>query len=151
MSPVSHIIASGVISSIFGLVTQSLQASLACFVGGIFMDIDHFFDYCLHHKKVICSFKELKDYCFHEREGKMFLVFHAWEIICILWIIVYYFQLGLFWIGLLLGMSAHLFLDQVCNDWQEKTHLLAYFGFFRLKHGFKKKVIHRDTYQKPKR
>jgi len=140
MIPAGHIIASGISGSLFGLWTKSPLAAFVCFIGGIFMDIDHFLDYVVTHKKV-CDYKELKRYCLNDRAGNMYQIFHAYELLALLWAIIYFWQLDYLWIGFVIGMSIHLLLDQLIND----IYPLTYFGLYRCSQGFRKSLFHKDN------
>jgi hypothetical protein len=143
MSPVKHIAASGVTSLVFYFLTRSWIASLVCFLSGIFIDIDHLFDYYRDKKKMCWSLRTLDHYCFHEREGKIYLVFHSYELLAVLWIVLavlLHFQPLAF--GLIFGMTVHVLFDQFTNP----TYPLAYFWFCRRKFGFPKKIFFKEDF-----
>ena len=136
MTPVKHVVASGVTSVLFAFLTRSWVGTMACFLSGIFIDLDHLLDYCIFRKKMCWSIKELEDFCF-ERTGKIYLILHSYELMAILWVTVYYFGMQPVWFGIIFGMSVHMLLDQIINP----VHPLAYFLFYRLKIGFTKAIF----------
>ncbi len=131
-----HIIASGVTAAWFGVATKSPTAAAACFLGGIFIDLDHAFDFFLMRKRVPRSYVELVDFC-KEPTGKIYLFLHSYELMALLWATCFWGKLPLVFVGALFGMSVHLLLDQLTNP----VHPVGYFISYRIKLGFPKSVF----------
>ena len=83
------------------------------------------------------SFKELKDFCLKDKSGKIFLIFHSYELMAVFWAVILYFHPSVVWFGLAFGMSVHLLLDQIFNP----IYPLAYFLVYRMKLGFPKAIF----------
>ena len=134
-----HIVASSVTAAWFGVTTQSPVGTIACFLSGIFIDLDHVLDFYIFKKNLPRSYKELKDFCL-DPSGKIYLFLHSYELMAFLWVVVFCFKPSVLFVGLLFGMSVHLLLDQLTNA----IYPLAYFIFYRLKLGFPKVIFFRD-------
>ncbi len=137
MKPSHHALASAVTSAAFYAVTESTSGTIICFLSGIFIDIDHFFDFWAYKKKLFFTSRELFDYCEKERGGKLTLVFHSYEGWIIFWWALVQFNLGPFWWGLAIGCTTHLALDQ----WVNPLRLPAYFFVYRWRRGFLKEFL----------
>ena len=142
MSPTGHVIASGVVSVPFYFFTQSWIAALACFLSGILIDLDHYIDFWIHHKKISFSYRKLYSYCIQVYESKIYLFLHSYEGIIIFWGIIYYYHLNIIWIGIALGLSSHLLFDQVTNPFRR----WGYFFIYRIKSKFSKKFLVTDRF-----
>lgn len=137
-----HIIVSGITSGIFAFFSRSANAAIVCFLSGIFIDIDHVFDFWITKKKLFFSYKDLDTFCSQEKTGKLYLSFHSIEPILILWLIILYLNLNIVWVGLAVGLSLHLLLDITTNPLRP----IAYFLYYRLKQRFKKEFLFTEEY-----
>ena len=144
MSPVKHVMASGVTSALFFAATRSVGGSIACFLSGILIDIDHVFDFYIERKRVCKSLKELYDFCLLDKTGKLYLIFHAYEWVGLLWLAVILSKFHPVWLGIAVGISVHMLFDQLINP----IYPLVYFWFFRRKFGFSKKLFFYDEFLK---
>lgn len=144
MTPVSHVIISVATSGACAYFTRSWPAVISCFLGGTIIDIDHFADYCLFRKKISFRLSDLLKYCYDERKGHMYLIFHAWELWAVLWVLAFVFGAGVGVFSFLFGVTVHLLLDQAVND----VYPMAYFWFYRRKFKFTKKVFHDSDFRK---
>ncbi len=111
----------------FYFFTGRISWVILCITGGILIDIDHFIDHFLHYGRHF----RLVDFLFHSYldSGKIYVVFHSWEILILLWIIS--FRVSWF-IPLAAGMTGHLMIDQLFS----RKPKLFYFLAFRWYHGF---------------
>lgn len=142
MSPTSHVAASAVVSAVFALYSRSPEGTIACFLSGIFIDLDHFVDYWIAKRKLIFSYPELYAFCANEKTGRLHLFLHSYELHALMWAAVYFGKASFLWQGLAVGMTSHLFLDQIFNPLRP----FVYFFIYRLKHGFHKKCIFTEEY-----
>ena len=142
MKPVSHTILSGVTSAAFAYATHAWWATIVCFLSGIFIDLDHFLDFALHKKKIPFRYKELFAFCADEKDGRMYLILHSYELFALYWLAVTFYQADAVWIGLGVGVTIHMIADQVANPLKP----LAYFLSYRIKQGFEKRNIFRPEY-----
>ena len=143
MKPISHVIASGVTTVVFKALINSWPGAIACFLAGILIDVDHFIDYYQRKSKMCYSLAELENFCSNDRNGKIYLVFHAYEWLVILWGISFFYPHPIF-VGIVFGMSVHMVLDQIYND----IYPYAYFWVFRAKYGFDHMVFFREDFVK---
>jgi hypothetical protein len=122
--------------------THSWPASLGCFFSGFLIDLDHYLEYFLIKRKFPFQYKELKDFCMYDRTNKLYLVFHGYEYLIILWLCLYAFSLNIVWLGVALGLTVHLILDQLTNPIKP----LCYFLTFRIKNQFDKSKLLSEAY-----
>jgi uncharacterized membrane protein YjjP (DUF1212 family) len=133
VKPVSHILVSGIISSAFYFYSKSIIASSVCFLSGVIIDIDHILDYYLHYRSFKKGFSHFYNSCLALKIDRLHLVLHSYELVLILWVLVFVFRQNLLFLAISVGMSGHLLLDQVGNDLDR----LGYFFIFRLLNNFK--------------
>jgi len=127
-----HVIASTGVSLVFGAAVHSWPATLVCFLSGILIDLDHYLEYYFHRGKFPWRYKDLVDFCMPYKENKVYLIFHAYEHLVILWALIYCFQMNSLWVGMALGLSVHLMFDQFTNPIKP----MAYFLIFRAQNKF---------------
>lgn len=133
MRPPAHIISSTIAALVVETSTHSTEAALATLISGIFIDIDHLFDYFLRYSKRKLGFRDF--FLTHQwgPQGKLYLVFHCWEYLPILIILTFISKYHFLFLGIFWGVLIHLLLDHLNN----KGHTLTYFLFFRWKSNFK--------------
>lgn len=139
MKPAQHVVISSGVGLVLAWWIQSAAAGLACFLSGVFIDIDHYLDFYLEKKKIPFRYKELTDFCNRDNKdrGRLRLIFHSYEFLVVLWLAVSYWHLNELWLGFAVGLSQHLVCDQLTNPFRP----LAYFLAYRLKYGFQKEYI----------
>ncbi len=142
MKPIYHVTISAAVSVVLIVWFKSWHAAIACFLGGVFIDLDHPVDYFLAKKEIPLSYSDLFKYGAYDKEGKLYLFFHSYELLLIFWLLIYYLHLDWMWIGLAVGVSSHMLCDQIVNPLRP----LAYFFLYRMKHGFKRKYIFTKAY-----
>ena len=144
MSPIKHTVISGVLSLGFFALTKSWTGTLACFLSGIFIDIDHFFDFWIVKKRFKCGYDDLMTYGIREKAGIVFLIFHSYELLAALWFAIYLYDLNAVWLGIAWGTTVHLLADQMSNPLRPP----GYFFFYRMKYGFAKEhLLKKEFYQ----
>jgi hypothetical protein len=142
MKPAHHVIISGGVSAILAIWVKSPPAILACFLSGIFIDLDHYLDYYLERKELPLSYRKLVDFCNNDHKSKLRLPLHSYELLLLLWISVFYFSLGVFWVGVAIGLTTHIICDEIFNPLRP----LSYFLIYRIRHGFNRKMIFKKGY-----
>ena len=147
MKPTSHALVSGGVSAGFYFLTQSWPATLVCFLSGIFIDLDHHLDYILARKRIPWRYKDLWEFCSNKGQGKVYLIFHSYELLALLWFSLFYFQLGVGWWGLAIGVTIHIVFDELVNPLKP----LGYFFFYRLQHGFDRKKLATEKFWRESR
>ena len=139
MTPTAHVIASALTSAAFAAATQSWEGVVACFLSGIFIDIDHHFDVWIYRKKILFHIKHIYDFCEKEKGGRLYLMFHSYELLAAFWMCIIFFHLSTIWLGVAVGLSVHLLLDQWGNT--KCVNPWTYFLWYRLKNNFSKEAI----------
>ncbi|MBP7216723.1 MAG: hypothetical protein KBA46_05495 [Candidatus Omnitrophica bacterium] len=143
MKPRYHIVWSLVISSVFYHIYASGLAFVVSLCAGIFIDVDHFLDYFLQ-EKVTLRVDKVFCWCAERRFKHMLILLHSLELVILIWVFIYVFQLNLLWVALALGLTQHLVLDMIFNGKVVYSH--AYFLTYRVVHRFKKERLLRPEY-----
>lgn len=128
-----HVLVSVVISALVWWWLRSLSAALACFLAGVFIDLDHIIDF-LYNCRRPCKISRFFTVFEFEALANIFVFLHSWEF-ALLWLALMAcvpearqpLALGLF-----IGFVTHLGLDNLFN----RHSRWAYFLFYRLRHGF---------------
>ncbi len=141
-----HIVISLVISGIVYLLLRSIAGALACFIAGVFIDLDHLFDYFLNIgppvrvKHFFWTFK-------YDVLNNIIVFFHAWEWVLIMFVILWLIDWNPVAVGLFFGVCSHLLLDEIFNDHQPLAYFLTYRVFHRFsarhfysKHEYEKRL-----------
>lgn len=126
MSPTYHVLVSAAAAAATAHWTQSPEAGIGCFLSGIFIDVDHHIEYFLDKKKFPVDYQDLVKFCSHHQNGKLFLFFHSYESLLLLWFMIYIGQLGVIWSGVALGLTLHLVCDQFTNPLKPLSYFLSY-------------------------
>ena len=127
-----HTVLSLVSSGAVYLFSHSISATLACFLSGIFIDSDHFFEYFFMFGRRDFSLKKFFQAANGHLYNQYFLFLHSYELAAIFWIL----SLALIrrpwaW-GFSLGFTLHIIADQIYNPCDP----LTYFLLFRIRHNF---------------
>lgn len=108
---------------------HSKRALIICFAYGIFMDMDHLFDFFLSNKGISFDIISFFSTDYFSKNGKAYVPLHGWEYAIIL------LGCGIFLkkykdinIPLSFAIIGHLIIDHICYD----IKLLNYFLLHRL-------------------
>ena len=134
MSPSKHIVASGISSIAFAACIHSWGGTAACFLSGIFIDLDHIIDFWIAKKRFPRQYRDLYSFCTNEKAGKLHLIFHSYELLAVLWFLCVFYKWNPVWLGLTIGMTLHIILDAMTNSLRP----LVYFLTYRIRHDFSK-------------
>ena len=120
---------------------KSFLYSLVCFLAGILVDVDHFFDY------VRCTGWNLDiKHFFHVMYGARYkhltILFHAYEYSVLIVFLIIVTGGNLLVVAVGIGYMQHLIFDQFTNP----VKPLAYFIAYRLKHGFSRECVLSDDF-----
>ncbi len=137
-----HVMVSAGLAAGFQTVTHSWTGAACCFFSGVLIDIDHYLEYYIIEKKFPFRYRDLLDFCEFSKAKKLYLYFHAYEYLVILWLAIWYFQLGPIALGFAVGLSVHLLCDQFTNPIKP----LFYFITFRIINRFEKAKFLSDAY-----
>ncbi len=144
MRPAKHVAVSLGLTFLLSRWFYSWQALTACFLSGVLIDLDHFYDQFAHYKKISLRYRDMVKYCTAVPLKKLYVLLHAYEWLLILWWAIGYFHLGTVWAGAAAGLTVHLICDQFTNPLKP----LGYFFIFRLKNNFDAEKILRFKYWK---
>lgn len=137
MKPSHHVVISGGVSAIFALWVKQPAAILTCFLSGIFIDLDHHLDYMMVRKELPLNYKKFFDYFDNNRHPRIYLVFHSYEVIILIWAVIAAVSPGPVWLGLAVGVTTHIACDTLANPFKP----VAYFLTYRIKHRFERKNL----------
>ncbi len=126
----NHLLISLPLSGAVYLLTRSVYSSLACFCMGVFIDLDHIFDYLLYSNFKF-SIRGFFDTCNGYKLKKFYLVLHSYEILILSWAL-YLVSRNKILLGFNIGYTVHLLVDQFANY----SKPLTYFFTFRLLNKF---------------
>ncbi|MFH1398505.1 MAG: hypothetical protein ABIG95_00145 [Candidatus Woesearchaeota archaeon] len=132
MYPEYHLVVSLILMVAYYYFTGSAFGSLAAFCGSFFIDIDHFFEFWDYKKRVVVN-KEFFRNKYYKKKGKIYVVFHSYELIAAVFAIFWVLELAVVGTGIALGMGLHLLMDIINNGWSWKEYFLVY----RLHKGFR--------------
>ena len=143
--PVYHISISTVLSLIFLVYFQSVMAAISCLICGVLIDLDHHLDYFLAKHEIPWHYRDLVYFGATDKNHKMYLWFHSYESLILLWGAIYYFNLDIVWVGAAVGMTVHVLCDQFYNP----LHPMVYFLTYRVAQNFSKdKLLAKDFFKK---
>lgn len=119
------------LSAIIFAFTENYPLASSSFLAGIVIDFDHFFDY---FRSEGIKF-DLYDF-FHRCENcgikKFYLLLHSYELLFLSALVVYFTPPNPLTLGILIGFSQHLLLDQISNA----AHPFVYFFIYRWRNNF---------------
>lgn len=139
MKVIHHIVISIGVSALVWAIFRSSTAALACFLTGVFMDIDHLIDYAVNYG-LRFKVKHFFDAFEYEAFENIFVFLHSWEFIVIYLAILWLIDWKPVAIGAVTGILVHLLLDHFFNDHSR----FAYFISYRLFHRFSAKHFYGD-------
>jgi len=126
------------------LICRRWQVYLFALASGLFIDVDHLFDYFMYHKRLMFNFKEAMSGKFFPAAGKCYIPFHGFEYAIILLIIsavIFYLYhrrniknkfLPAIFLALGLSLCFHLVFDIISNKPKWQTYFISY----RIAHHF---------------
>jgi len=140
MKLIHHIAISIGVSALVWAIFRSSTAALACFLTGVFLDIDHLVDYVINY-----GWRIRVKHVFHAFEYEAFeniiIFLHSWEFIFIYLALLWLVDWKPVAIGAVIGIIVHLLLDHFFNNHSK----LAYFLSYRLFHRFSGKHFYGDA------
>lgn len=127
----SHLTASFIISAVILLIFKSWPLTIASFIAGVFIDLDHWWDFIYHRG---FSLSPQKFFAFFREHAlvKGFVLLHAWEWLALLCAVSWYSNWNPWLTGVFIGMSHHMIFDQIFNV----AKPLSYFITYRIINGF---------------
>lgn len=145
-----HVFFSLVLALISYFITNSITVPVAVFIFGVFIDVDHLFDYFrylflsrkkntsyLNHFYLNFSISDFLTGIHFKKTRKIYVLLHSFELVALMVVLGYYNNL-LFWSGL--SMFLHILIDQSSY----KVSNYAYFLTYRIYNNFNDKYICKD-------
>lgn len=138
MKPFKHFVVSTISGAAVYSLTGSLSSSIAFFLTGWLIDVDHFYDY-IKNNGWNFSIKRFKGYFYRPIpiDKKIYFFLHAHELAIILILLCFLSKLNSTLSFATLGYIVHLLFDQFTNS----VFPLSYFLTYRLVKGFDRKFI----------
>ena len=121
-----HVMASAAVSLSFEAFVHSWPATAICFLSGVLIDVDHYLEYFIIKKKFPYRYQDLVNFCHYSKTDKVYLIFHAYELLLLLWLAIYFFHLNVFVLGLAVGVTTHIIFDQFTNPIKPLFYFLSY-------------------------
>lgn len=128
----THVKISGVLSLGVYACTSELVPSLACFLSGWLLDIDHFLDWVMNFGPTRNCARVVKNFE-KQRLRRVYVILHGWEYVIGLFAIHILYGLPQWAAYATLGYTCHLTLDQIFNG---PKRPLTYFLAYRISHKF---------------
>jgi len=129
-----HIALSVVVSAVVWALFRSVAATAACFLTGVFLDLDHLIDYVINYGWRI-RIRHLFRAFEYEAFENIFVFLHSWEFIAIYLVLLWLINWKPVALGAVIGIFAHLLFDNLFNE----HSALGYFLSFRILHRFSAK------------
>lgn len=126
-----HTAISLTISAILFLLFRSWALAAANLIAGIFIDLDHFFDYTYGYGRPF----RVRDFfraCHTCQFNRIFLFLHGWEWVIILGTAAWLTEWNPWVTGTFVGIGQHIFLDTIHN----RSGFKSYFLLWRWKKDF---------------
>ena len=133
---IGHVVVSSIVSAFVWAFFKSFGCAAISFASGVLIDLDHVIDYYASYGFTFKA-KKIYNICLELKLKKLYLILHSYELIALLWIIIYVFSLSNLWKAIAIGFTQHIILDQITNP----INTLGYFLTYRFIKGFKKELI----------
>jgi hypothetical protein len=135
-----HFIVSVIAGLLVVLINPYINAILVvalAIAGGVFIDVDHFFDYFIAFGINFKFEYFFKGYAF-QKSDKVYEPLHSWEIVLLVPLVfILYPRFGFLFFALILGLFFHLISDVLLNNFP----FLSYSFIYRLINNFELKNL----------
>ncbi len=121
-----HTALSVTISGILYLVFTSWALALGCLISGIFIDLDHIYDYMSTRGRLHLN---VKDFFLHNHRAqydRIVLILHGWEWVVLLGIAAWLTSWNPWITGLCVGLFQHLIFDAMHNSFNIRSYSLIW-------------------------
>lgn len=127
-----HVAVSALASTCLQITVRSWELTIATFMSGIFIDLDHYIDYLMEYSSP-CDMKKFFHCIYEEKLRKIRMLFHSWELLVVLSIMGWISTWNPWILGITIGCGLHMVLDAVFNtNWPVSGYSL----FWRWKNDF---------------
>jgi len=127
-----HVTITTVLTVLLGFFWKNYLGILLFWLGGIFIDVDHYLDYIRETGDMSISLSRMEDLFLNVKEKKFYGLFHSYELILIGVCLNFFYLKNAWFYGLLAGIAVHLILDALFNPVKARF----YFFLYRLNHSF---------------
>ena len=127
-----HMTITTVLTVLLGFFWKNSLGVLLFWLGGIFVDVDHYFDYVRETGDVSISLRRMEELFLNLKEKKFYGLFHSYELVLIGLLVNFFYVKSEWFYGLLAGLGTHLSLDALFNPVRARF----YFFLYRLNHSF---------------
>lgn len=132
-----HIVVSTMVSGIFYGIFKSWELTIASFISGVFIDLDHLVDYLIENG-IHFNVNDFLNFIYEEKNKKIIFLFHGWEWSIVLITVDWITNWNPWITGVLIGYGHHIFLDALFNtNWP----LLGYSFLWRWEKKFISEII----------
>ena len=111
-----HIAVSVVFSAVLYLIFKSISLSVAAFLSGFLIDLDHVLECYINYGRKFNIWQTIK-VCENCELKKAYLFLHSYELILAYSAMVCWLGLGPAWYGIALGLALHIILDAFFNSY----------------------------------
>lgn len=101
-------------------------------LGGIFIDCDHYLDYLRETGDLRPSLRRMEDMFLNVKQKKFYGILHSYELIILILCLNFFYLENDHLYGLLAGLASHIFLDAFFNPLKARF----YFFLYRLNYSF---------------
>ncbi len=129
MSPAKHLAAGGLLSGATYALTNDPYHSLAIAAGSVAIDLDHIYDFCREwgwkegiRKLCIAGLGRVKP-VFRQH---VFVFLHGWDLLLLCFLVFPLLFENFYWYPFLIGVTVHLFMDQIGNEFGPLGYILSY-------------------------
>jgi membrane-bound metal-dependent hydrolase YbcI (DUF457 family) len=127
-----HVTITTALTLLLGFFWKNYLGVLLFWLGGIFIDVDHYLDYIRETGDVRISLSRMEEMFLNLKEKKFYGLFHAYELIIIGLFLNFFYVKNDCIYGLLAGLASHIILDALFNPVRARF----YFFLYRLNHSF---------------
>ena len=125
MKPVGHLGVSIITGVVAFLITKTISPSIACFLVGWLVDVDHIWDFYKNAGKDF-NVRRFVNAFENGEIKKAYLYFHSYELLFILILLCFVTRFNHFLSFTTLGFAVHLFFDQIFNPVKPLTYFITY-------------------------
>lgn len=140
-----HLVSSSLASIGVYYFFNNVLSALIFWLSSIAIDADHLFEYARACGIKKFSFRSFCQWCYDFRVGKLWLFFHSFELLFLLWGIIFLLKLNLYWVSFACGITFHMILDCLFNP----IFAWSYFFIFRWRKNFcVEKIFRKEIVEK---
>ncbi|MBE7446241.1 MAG: hypothetical protein HS132_13685 [Planctomycetia bacterium] len=125
MKPINHFGVSVITGVATFLATRTISPSIACFLIGWLVDVDHIWDFYANGCRGF-SIKRFGNAMDNGKIKRASFYFHSYELLLLLVSLCFITHFNYLLSFATLGFAIHLFLDQICNPVKPLTYFLTY-------------------------